>query len=167
VQAAAQGIVDFSHFAPFDRNWWIRLRWLLDELDVTNLRQMLHLQHAQHSGALNYLAGKDTFDHHWRAAGKILTQLTELYFPWTIDEKTTRRADDYASMYKLLVERCGDPKDPATQAKIKQTVDYLKSLVKPKNKKPGFEKQTATPANKRRRRRGSSVRNQPPKAEGK
>lgn len=126
VQAAARGIVDFSKFDPFDRGWWLRLRLLLNEVESDNLQQMLVVQHRQHTAALEYTAGKQTFDHHWKHASQILATLTGMYFPWT-GAKPLSRKEEYESLRGQWIERFGDPKDPAVQASVDRTVEFLQS----------------------------------------
>lgn len=130
VQAAARGIVDFSKYKPFDRHWWLRLSWLLNELESDNLRQILTVQHQQHCGALEYTAGRQAFDHHWQTSAKLLNQIIGLYFPWEAKDQHLTKQEEYVSLRQQWINAFGDPADPETKAKIKRTCEFLRNPPK-------------------------------------
>ena len=82
IKAAAMGVVNFSDAQLLDRSWWRRLNWLLGEVEATEAKQLIQLKFQQHSSALNYLAGQQTFDHHWNVLNKLHTKWLELATPW-------------------------------------------------------------------------------------
>lgn len=82
-RAAALGTVDFKEARFFDRNWWRRLEWLLGEVEAVDCRQLVALKFLQHSSALNYQAGKQAFDTHWKQLEQLQNFWTNLVFPWS------------------------------------------------------------------------------------
>lgn len=124
MRAAARGVVDFSRFDPFDRAWWSRLYWLLDEIESEDLTRLVGARHAQH------LAGVGHYTEQWPKAAELLKDLSALLRPWT-DRRNGPRPGDVEAMRAELIRRVGDPKDPKTQERIARTVQYLKDLVKP------------------------------------
>lgn len=136
LQAAAKGTIDFSKYQPFDRFWNLKVKWMLQQVEVENIRQLYAMQHNQHCSALSYTAGKDIFEHHWKPASELLDNFMDLLFPWSAN-KDKRSKLDYDSMRKKVIELYGDPADPETQEKIRKTVEGLKAL-KPKKRNKQF-----------------------------
>lgn len=144
LQAAAKGVVDFSQYKPFDRGWLLRLKWLLQEVHVENIEKFIELQHNQHVAALEYAAGKEVFDHHWKAGTKLLDTLATYYFPW----QEAKKEEDVKSLRQLWVDTFGDPANPEVAAKIKQTAEDLK-IPAPKPKKESQGKRRSRSPSKR------------------
>lgn len=128
VRAAARGIIDFRYSKPFDRSWWVRLNWLLGELEEEEFRSFLKLQFDKNAAALNYMAGKKAFDLHWDQLQDLTKSWFKSTFSWVkTDDKTVE-----ANLAELWKKVFGDPKDPEVAKRIKITEDYFKSKGKGK-----------------------------------
>lgn len=121
-KAAASGIVDFKEARLLDRKWWLRLNWLLEEVETQECRKLLELKFNQHASALNYLAG-NSFDHHWKHLNDLHEKWIALTFPW-IKTRNSSSADESVNLWKKYI---GDSSDPEVQARIQETIDSLKN----------------------------------------
>jgi hypothetical protein len=118
VQAAARAGLDFSAAATRDRYWWMKARWILDQLENEHSIDLYKLQHAQHVAVLDYsLPSQQTFDTHWNGANKSLTQIFALKFPWLGDADTKGRDSAIDGMLAQWRAKYGDMKDPAVRKK--------------------------------------------------
>ena len=118
LKAHLTGLVDFSKARPFDRFWYVKLRWIFRYLEDEGEKEHLQRIHDLHCGALDYTEQK-TFDHHWEQAIEVESKLTKLTFPW-------RRGNDrktiIADMTKQWEAVFGKMDDDETNKKIQQTV---------------------------------------------
>lgn len=127
-KAAALGVVDFRSARLLDRKWWMRLNWLLEEVENEECKKLIGLKFTQHSSALNYLAGK-TFDHHWKQLNELQARWTNFTFPWIAATRDSTSSGDSVKLWKAF---CGDPStDPNVQARVQETAQSLR------NKRPG------------------------------
>jgi hypothetical protein len=127
IQAAARGVVDFSEADLLDRHWWIRLWWLLDQVERDNLIQIRRMQHAHNCALLDYNLDDKTFNLHWDQAIKALNTVWDLTFPWAKTEPEGSATD---RLRQAWIERWGDPDSPETLLKIQNTLDQLDALGK-------------------------------------
>jgi hypothetical protein len=146
IRAAAHRGIDFSQAAPDDRRWWKRLGWLLNELEGQDLlRNLEHLQRFQ-LGVLPLLADnarKTVVDELASLAGL----MNELLFPWeSKDGKRVPGKSDTSEMRRQLVERFGDPQDPAVKEKIARALEASR-------KERDKTQQAGKPRPRRKRRR--------------
>lgn len=124
VQAAARGTVDFSTADLLDRRWWMKLWWLLDQVEAENLVSVRQIEHAHNAAVLDYNLESKTFDLHWKRAVESMREVWDTLFPWCKIGATDTSAVD--SLTAAWVRRWGDPNSPETLKKIQLTVDYLK-----------------------------------------
>lgn len=128
VRAATSGMINFSDFDPWDMWWWKRLRWVLDELDLTHTREVCQAQHnhwitiASHSNLTD-----ESFDKAKSNAGAAFNRLLKATYPWLADKigedgtKTEREeaVDSYHQQF-------GRPGDPQYEAMIDTLYNALK-----------------------------------------
>jgi hypothetical protein len=125
VQAAADGVIDFSQADPYDNAWWLKLKWLTNEISRKNQVRVMGLRHARY---LSTLARADLdsqyVENNWDKAYQLEQATFALLFPWIIpeDEKSVEQAlrDSWVNTY-------GDPNDPEVQAEIDATVRWLQA----------------------------------------
>lgn len=125
VQAAAAGVIDFSQADPYDNAWWLKLKWLTNEISRQNQVRVMGLRHARY---LSTLARADLdsqyVENNWDKAYQLEQATFALLFPWIIpeDEKSVEQAlrDSWVNTY-------GDPNDPEVQAEIDATVRWLQA----------------------------------------
>lgn len=144
-QAAFEGVVDFSKARPSDRDWWMRLRWLLDELEKENLRRVQELQLKLNFAVLDYNTDPEKqFDYHWNRSNEFITKIYNGLFPWEAKKFVPAARNAVNNEYKSLVNewkrRFGDPNDPKVAAGINSLYERL---VKSKAK----NKRWTTPSN--------------------
>lgn len=105
---------------------------MLQETETENVVRLLEAQHHQHCCALDYGAGKEVFDHHWKAASEILAKMSSMLFPW-YDENLSKESI-YKSLREKYVAAYGEQDNPETAERIKKTVEFLKGMDKSKAK---------------------------------
>lgn len=118
VQAAASGAIDFANADLLDRQWWLKLRWILDRLEDEHMVDVYRLQHAQHASVLDYELDKQVFETHWEGGNKLIKKVYGTHFPWNSEQV---HEDQKKKIYDELVEkwraRFGDLRDPAVKEK--------------------------------------------------
>lgn len=126
VQAAATGAIDFSTADFRSRKWWLKLCWLVDQIENQNASMVFKMQHAQHMCVLDYSLDKTAFDGHWNASNALLQDVYDLHFPWAKDSNTKRRKSVVDTLMDKWKAKYGDPSDPAVQAHFKRIADALR-----------------------------------------
>jgi hypothetical protein len=126
VQAAARGVVDFSTADLLDRRWWMKLWWLLDQVENDNVVFVRRMEHAHNAALLQYGLDEKVFDLHWDGATTAMREVWDALFPWCKMDATSGKAVD--KLHEAWVKRWGDPNSPETLKKIQLTVDYLKGM---------------------------------------
>lgn len=126
IRAAATGVINFKDARLFDRAWWRRLHWLLSEVETTSCQKLVELKFLQHASALNYEAGKESFDHHWK-------QLNELYNKWLIVVMPWMKAQagnhSNEKLFESWKQMFGDPSQPEVAARIQRAISDLMASV--------------------------------------
>lgn len=128
LQAAASGVIDFSH-VDFDSSYdKIKVRLLLREVQKQNEVQLYNILHAQLAAQLsNSGLTQDSLEKVWKSTGSIYDHVKQLKFPWLKDEKETTKeeAAKYAGIKEVWANAFGDPDDPMIQAQIDATARWL------------------------------------------
>lgn len=128
IQAAVDGVIDYSTANLLDRRWWVKLRWLLDRYEAKQTCEVLKLQHNQHLSVLAYDLKQETFDHHWKGANNITKSIFEMTFPWSSKvTKPEAKIDD--ALLATWKERFGDIKDPKVKQYYAKQVQMMKELA--------------------------------------
>jgi len=136
VRAATTGMIDFDRFDPWDMWWWKRMRWVLDELDLQQTRDVCKAQHnhwvtiASHSNLTD-----ESFDKAKANAGSAFNRLLKATYPWLADKigeqgtQTERQqaVDDYHRMF-------GKPGDPQYEAMIDTLWRATQKKLSPREK---------------------------------
>ncbi len=129
-QAAFTGLVDFSKARLSDRSWWIRLKWLLDELETHNVTKIHGMHFELNTALLDYKNDENQFTHHWDRSIEMINRVYNELFPWdkqAVDKKTIQKT--YENLANQWKEQFGDPDDPEVAKKIQNTVDALLGKV--------------------------------------
>jgi hypothetical protein len=126
VQAAAAGAIDFAKADFRSRRWWLKLRWMADQIETQNAVKLFRMQHAQHMGVLDYTLEKQAFDGHWNASNNLLQDTHDLLFPWARGSGENRRKSEIETLMDKWKAKYGDPSDPAVQAHFKRIADALR-----------------------------------------
>lgn len=124
VKAALCGAIDFSKAEFLSRQWWIKLRFILNELETQQVIEFFKLQHNQHCAVLSYQSPDTTFSKHWDDANKLISQIFRLQFPWYGDEKQSKQKQ-YSQMIDQWEKIYGNRKDPKVKEWIKRVADAL------------------------------------------
>lgn len=131
IRAAASGAIDFSKAKHFDRNWWFRLKFVIDELETNDRLKYCDMQFNLHSTLLSYKDEKKQFDHHWNRSLELLNRTYNLLFPWNAYSIETnglqKEYDDLANQWKKVF---GDTSDPKVAAEIQKTADIMTGRIK-------------------------------------
>lgn len=119
-----------------DRWWWLRLRWLLDEVERQDNRRRLR----ERRDFWHHLVGLAKTPETLQTISDNLARLDEwydeLHCPWLLDERRRRNYDSAKRLQAKYVEIFGNPDDPQTGKKIAATVEELRSRRR-KNLKHG------------------------------
>lgn len=124
VQAAARRVVDFSMADILDRKWWLRLWWMLDQVESDNIVRVKTMQHLQNSGALNYESGDKVFGVHWDQCNTSCIDVWNELFSWR--KHDPQEQTDF--MYRAWVAKYGDPDDPETKERIARTAEVMQEM---------------------------------------
>ncbi len=124
IQAARTGAIDFGRAKLLDRHWWLKLKFILNNLETDSLFRILKARQDQHLAAiLTPNISQSSFDTHWSSANDAIGKMTESLFPWMGDMSSkavkNRNIQMMADAWK---QRWGDPKDPKVKANIDATV---------------------------------------------
>ena len=140
VQAAVDGVVDFSQARLRDPAWWTRLRFLLNGLDQKNQRDrlQLHLANVRCLVSTERVASDD-----WRRQLQHMQELTDkykaTYFP---DLKPVTKEAEAVELRDSWQEHFGNLNDPKVQSAIDKLLaewaaeDMKPELPKPKVRRP-------------------------------
>lgn len=117
VQAASRSGLSFHDAALRDRYWWLKVRWLLDQLETENMLEVYKMQHAQHLSVLDYSLAKPTFDNHWKGGNDILKKAFVTRFPWHDKHSAKDRDSEISGLMSAWKAKYGDMRDPAVYKK--------------------------------------------------
>lgn len=125
VRAAARTGLDFKHSDHRARFWWLKVRWIINQLEDDDVLSLFRMQHNQHCSVLSYQT-PEAFKQHWDEANKLLDKIYSLLIPW--DKKASKkRGNDYSDLIEQWKHVYGDLKDPKVKAHFD---DVAKSLRK-------------------------------------
>lgn len=103
----------------------MRLNWLLEEVEAQECRNFIQLQTTKQAAALNYLSGKQAFDHHWKQLSDLSKHWTALSFPWL---SMDNRQDNKQLMKRWLrAHNFTDVNSPEAKAKINALSEDLRA----------------------------------------
>ncbi len=128
VRAATAGMIDFRRFDPWDSWWWKNLRWVLNELELTQTLDVCRVQHnhwitlAAHGNLT-----EESFGSAKTNAGTAFNKYLKAMYPWLADkigEDGTRT--DREEAIRAYQQEMGQPGDPHYEA----MVDTLSKALK-------------------------------------
>ncbi len=152
VQAAAGNHIDFSTAELRGRRWWTKTRWIMDQLEMNNVKELLKLQHSQHVQVIDYSSDDSAFDSHWKQANAIMTSTYDILFPWLMKDKDRNPArekimEDWKKQYGNLpkgyfdkIAKAMRKKRESAEAGVKGADDFrtrLRKLNEKRRKKRG------------------------------
>ena len=131
-QAAFRGLIDFSKADPSDRWWWLKLKWLLNELEEDNFRSAIKTHFHLNTALLSYQNEEKQFKHHWDRAVTLSDGLHDSLFPYAkIKKDPNSQQNEYKRLITSWKDTFGDPDDPLIKAEIQKTVDFLTGKTQP------------------------------------
>lgn len=128
VRASTSGMIDFRRFDPWDSWWWKNLRWIINELEAQQTRDICRVQHthwitmASHGNLTD-----ESFDKAKTNAGTAFNKLLKATFPWLADKigedgTRTDREEAVAAHQAMF----GKPGDPHYEAMVDHAAAVLK-----------------------------------------
>lgn len=133
VQAAAQGLIDFSQIDPRSTRDDFKVRVLLTEMQKQNeirLYDMLHRQIVSQLGNSSF--NGDSLKNVWGSANTIYDKSKDLELSWlkkTEKEKTkaeeAKKSGKYVGLQESWSQAFGDLDDPLIKAQIEATSRWL------------------------------------------
>jgi hypothetical protein len=127
VQAAIDGVIDYTEFDSHDAKSWIRLRILLAELHKRHVSKIWELSHRQQLSIMAHSGMKqESLDKAWDNASDMVDKISSIYFPWQDDDESQDRKSADERMRDQWVAAWGDPDDPEVAARVRATEDWLK-----------------------------------------
>ena len=162
VRAAASGRVDFANADLLGRKWWMRLGWILDELELEGVSKVQAMRHAQYVAGLDPMSGQKAFEYHWKMADECLSSVHAQLFPWLKDGDEEETAEASAGRVKTTWESVfGDPEDPANKRNLLAYRRRLQKMLADAEARAAKREERKGAAARRRRpgkaRRGSDV----------
>jgi len=111
VRAAVTGAIDYSRADPKSRQWRIRHRLILNELERTDDQKLLEYMHQQWCSYLGHGSLKEeSFNAAKKAALKAFRALEQVVLPWAVKPETPeegaenstidKETEDLIKMYK-------------------------------------------------------------------
>jgi hypothetical protein len=126
VQAATAGTIDFSRSDPRNAMWLLKVRMICDQIEANNYGKFYGELRAR---TLASLARSDltqeSYDKLNEHASTQLEALKMIWLPWTQAETVEQKQTAYQNLYDQWVDVFGDPNEPETQERIKQTVEMM------------------------------------------
>jgi hypothetical protein len=126
IQAQARGLIDYRELDPRDPNWFLRHKWLLNELYRQQLREvhLAELHYWLHTDATSQQGSNEFRKGVLETIDSLRTSLQHACLPW-IEEKETARKQELKQLSDEWIEYYGDPRDPKTAAKLQELLDYF------------------------------------------
>ena len=127
-QAFVEGHLRPIEASFFDPNWWRKVRWTIDWLDVKNTNEVRKLKHDMNCALLDYFTGDRAVDLHWEQAINIQNLVQKDLMPWrkiTEIQLSRKRIHEMVAQWKAIF---GDPDDPDVAEKIRQTAEHLMTV---------------------------------------
>lgn len=134
IQASAQKLINFSDVDLLNRREWLRMIWLLDQLESDNCLLVFNKLHDQQLYALTIPNAAD-IDKHWDSANNIVGEMEKLLFPWSASSSEKAKS---AGREKLLAQWnavWGDPGSEENKKREKATVRALRKRRKESQEK--------------------------------
>jgi hypothetical protein len=128
-QAYVEGHLDPKEAKPFDRKWWLKVRYTLDWLEQKNRNEIRKLKHDLQCGMINYMAGQKAIDLHWDQAHVMQRFIHKSLLPWVkfLGGKMSRRQlKELKAHWEAVWGPMGDKK---TLLEINRTVEHLMKIA--------------------------------------
>ena len=127
VQAAAAGAINFRDADILDREWWTKVKWLVEAYDSQKRVDLCHVQLRRTS--LMMANTDDSADYNAELADykTTLNKLIAEMYPWedtgpqSLEEVGEVMRDQY-------LETFGDPNSPEGKAEIQKLLDHWESV---------------------------------------
>jgi hypothetical protein len=119
VQAAADGVIDFSKAKLLETRWWTRLALILQQMQVQQQREQLrdmmgHLSSCLSNSHLIFSGAKKMVE----TEQELFADLMETYNSSSRRERQNRRRDAAKAAVDAWTNQFGDPNDPHIAAEI-------------------------------------------------
>jgi len=119
--------MDLDASDALSRHWWIRTRWILDQIELDHAIEIWKLQREQHLTAIGRVEDNQAFQQHWKAANDLSVNIYNALFPWNTNDRAMKTSIE--QMREQWVKTYGDPCDPAVQKRIAETVAKIKERI--------------------------------------
>lgn len=130
VEAAAQGLIDFSRARFFDKAWGIRLGLILRGLHESRLREAQTAIHQHHLNLLTISRISDeSADRLQAECSDDLHELLNRLQPWAAKTKEAQERDQVKGLMTAWEQRWGDMNSPDVQARIDATAAALRAYA--------------------------------------
>jgi DNA-binding MarR family transcriptional regulator len=133
VQAAAAGVVDFGRADPRSPKWWRYLRLILDQLEQKNLKEYHRLYNDRVVAILSRTdLTRESAERMLEESDSRIDSIAKVLFPWIELDRESVRKDEIQKLRAAWEDRFGKLDDPETQRRIRNTVEWLKNVKRPK-----------------------------------
>lgn len=137
LQAAARGLIDFSHIDPRKDRDRFKVRLLITEIQKQNELRLYDMLHRQIVSQLsNSNLGQESLHNVWEAANSVYDRSHDLDLPWLKGKEETaanKEKSKYAGLKESWANAFGDPDDPVIKAQIDATSRWLTESDGPSN----------------------------------
>ena len=131
VQAAAEGVVDFSKTQFYDRRWRMYIERIFLYLQNKNRRGYLQVLHRANTALLGSgVVSAETFDNLKEIASDLYNKIVDTYYPSEAkeEEEVDVKAADVAKATNMWESVFGSLDDPEVVSRVQELSDKLLGL---------------------------------------
>ena len=124
--AASTGAINFREADFLDRRWWLKLGWVIQQVDSQLAVKVYDMQLLQTYSLLQTAEDSEKYNKQLEQLQLLTNRWLGTVLPWQGSAE-----DANATMFKSLraeyVRRFGDPQDPAYRARLLALVEHWRS----------------------------------------
>lgn len=124
-QAFVEGNLNAADSKPDDPNWWRKVKFTIEWLNIKNLNELRKLRHDMNCSLLDYLTDDKALDMHWEQAINIQNIIQKDTMPWRQEIEIGLSRKSVRTMVEQWKAIYGDPNDPEVADKIQKTAEHL------------------------------------------
>jgi len=123
MQIAAAGIMDFRKADVLDPKWWIKLRWMIDQVNSNHCVKIYEHRLQQRLALLPTLTDSTHIERCWNSVRSIQEKIVNEIAPWVLTGRAAIH-DIVARMKAQYTHKWGDPDSPEHRAELDRLRSY-------------------------------------------
>lgn len=126
LRAHVAGALDLGKADVLDPRWWKKAEFIMQELERTDDIQLEEYEYRINLALIDQSSEEEVLKMALDATEATCHRMEALVRPWLVDTPTTDLHDTIKTMRDQYVEIFGDPSTPEFQARLADTIAYLK-----------------------------------------